>query len=72
MIIGYTKKDMRNEELDMLNKCIALNKNYVKAYYRRGEIHTSMGNHDLAVRDFQRVYYLDQSTNFWHNTYRLS
>ena len=61
MTILYNKacalsKVGRNEEaLNVLKKAIGMNKEYVKAYFKRGDILLSMERFDEAIGEYNKV-----------------
>jgi tetratricopeptide (TPR) repeat protein len=61
MTILYNKacalsKVGRNEEaLNVLKKAIGMNKEYVKAYFKRGDILLSMERFDEAISEYNKV-----------------
>lgn len=50
--LGYCKLNEKEEALNAFNKCIELKDDYVKAYFKRGEIRASLNSFDQAISDF--------------------
>lgn len=50
--IGLSKKGKNEEALGALNKAVALNPNYAKAWVKKGEVNQALENYEDAVRDF--------------------
>jgi len=59
----YQKLGKHLDALADVNKSIAMNENYVKAYQRRGNIHFDLKNFEEARYDFEKVKSLDPSNN---------
>ncbi len=57
----YQKKNKLFDALTDINKSIALNENYWKAYYRRATINIALKNGLKAKEDLNKVLVLDQS-----------
>ena len=50
------------------DKAIALDPNYIKAYFKRGDAHMGLGEWELAIQDFGDVIQLDPhdvSAYYW-------
>ena len=41
--------------IDDANEAIKLNKDYIKAYHRRGKAYASLNKIDIAIKDFQFI-----------------
>ena len=54
--IGLSKLKKHEDALKALNRSVALNPNYAKAYVKRGEINTALEYHEEALRDFQQAH----------------
>lgn len=59
MAVAYSKMNKNEESLKVLNKCLKLNPDYTKAYAKRGDINKALGNHEEALRDYQKANELD-------------
>ena len=59
--IGFAKgwKEDYHGALEAYGCSLALNPDFVPAYYNRGVTHAGQGNHDSAISDFNRVLELD-------------
>ena len=59
--IGFAKgrKEDYHGALEAYGCSLALNSDFVPAYYNRGVTHAGQGNHDSAISDFNRVLELD-------------
>ena len=56
MSLGFSKLKKNDEALKCLNRAVALNPKYAKAFFKRGEINQSLENHEEALRDFQTAH----------------
>lgn len=57
--IGFSKQKKNDEALKMLNRAIQFNPKYAKAYVKRGDVNTDLGNHEEALRDYQTAHQLE-------------
>lgn len=52
MALCFSKLKKNEDALKCLNKAVAFDPKYAKAFYKRGEINQALNNHEDAVKDF--------------------
>ena len=59
--IALNKKSKNDEALACLNKCLKMNPEYAKAYVKRGEVHSALGDAEEAVKDYSKASQIDEN-----------